>query len=184
MIRGRHLYVNPAVEAQSGTPPHAFIGKTHRELGYPPELCELWEGAIKAVIGNRAPHRIEYRLPGGAWIDLALMPEFDEAHGVKAVITSARDITGQKNMTERVRESLREKEVLLKELYHRTKNNMQVVHSLLSLEASKPGNEAMKGILDGIGLKIRTMALVHQKLYESRDLTSINLKEYIADIPP
>ncbi|HOD15868.1 MAG TPA: PAS domain S-box protein, partial [Spirochaetota bacterium] len=131
---GRHLYVNPAVEAQSGTPPHAFIGKTHRELGYPPELCELWEGAIKAVIGNRAPHRIEYRLPGGAWIDLALMPEFDEAHGVKAVITSARDITGQKNMTERVRESLREKEVLLKELYHRTKNNMQVVHSLLSLE--------------------------------------------------
>lgn len=179
---GRHLYVNPAVEGQTGMPPAAFIGKTHRELGFSAELCEKWEDATRFVIDHRTTHRIEFQLPAGNWIDWILMPEFDEEKKVKAVITSARDITEQKKMVERVRESLREKEVLLRELYHRTKNNMQVIYSLMSLEAEKTGNEALRAAFDLIGSKIRTMALVHQKLYESRDLTSISLNEYIADI--
>lgn len=178
----RHLYVNPAVEGQSGISPEQFIGKTHEELGFPAELCRLWQDAISRVIAGGAANRIEFQLPNGAWIDWILMPEFDDHHRVKAVITSARDITERKKMADRVRESLEQKEVLLRELYHRTKNNMQVIYSLLSLEAAKPGNEPLKTAFDGIGLKIRTMALVHQRLYESRDLTSINLKDFIADI--
>jgi PAS domain S-box-containing protein len=178
----RHLYVNPAVEIQTGIPPDRFIGKTHEELGFPDELCSLWKEAISRVIDGGSTHRIEFQLPNGTWIDWILTPEFDNNHRVRAVITSARDITERKKMADRVRESLDEKEVLLRELYHRTKNNMQVIYSLLSLEAAKPGNEPLKTTFENIGLKIRTMALVHQKLYESRDLTSINLKDFIADI--
>ncbi len=109
-------------------------------------------------------------------------PIYDTNGDIIGIIESIRDITEQKKIMERLSESLREKEVLLRELYHRTKNNMQVIYSLMSLEAEKPGNEALRAAFDLIGSKIRTMALVHQKLYESRDLTSISLNDYIADI--
>ncbi len=178
----RHLYVNPAVERETGISPSAFIGKNHRELGFPPELCDLWENTIRSVIDSGSNKRIEFQLPRGIWIDWVLMPEFDNSHNVKAVVTSSRDITERKIMENRAVESLREKEVLLRELYHRTKNNMQVIYSLLALEASKHENEPSREAFDSIGLKIQAMALVHQKLYESHDLTSINLNDYIPDI--
>lgn len=181
-LDGRHLYVNPAVERETGISPSAFIGKNHRELGFPPELCDLWENTIRSVIKSATNKRIEFQLPRGLWIDWVLMPEFDNSHNVKAVVTSSRDITERKIMENRAVESLREKEVLLRELYHRTKNNMQVIYSLLALEASKSANESSRDAFESIGLKIQAMALVHQKLYESHDLTSINLNDYIPDI--
>lgn len=95
---GRHLYVNPPVEAQTGIPVEEFLGKTHREMGFPEHLCERWEEAIQQVFNTGAPHRIEFELPNGIWIDWMLMPERDANGGVSAVITDARDITARKGM--------------------------------------------------------------------------------------
>jgi two-component system sensor histidine kinase/response regulator len=94
----RHLYVNPIVEKQTGIPPRQFIGKKHDELGFPDELVRLWDGAIKTVFDSGRPHRIEFMLPGKIWIDWLLVPEFDVQQAVKAVITSARDITAHKQV--------------------------------------------------------------------------------------
>jgi two-component system sensor histidine kinase/response regulator len=94
----RHLYVNPIVEKQTGIPPRKFIGKKHEELGFPDELVKLWDGAIKEVFGSGRPHRIEFMLPDKTWIDWLLVPEFDVQRAVKAVITSARDITAHKQV--------------------------------------------------------------------------------------
>lgn len=96
----RHLYVNPIVERQTNIPPAAFIGKTHRELGFPEELCTLWENAVRQVFETRRPNRIEFQLPPGIWIDWLLVPEFDEAGEVRAVLASARDITEIKHAEE------------------------------------------------------------------------------------
>ncbi len=102
---GRHLYVNPMVERETGIPPAQFIGKTHRELGFPAELCQLWEDAIESVFRTRAAQRIEFCLPRGIWIDWLLVPEFDPTGVVKAVIASARDITQIKKAQEQLAES-------------------------------------------------------------------------------
>lgn len=96
--QGRHLYVNAPVEAQTGMPPAHFLGKTHRELGFPEELCELWEQALARVFATGAPHRVEFQLPAGIWIDWMLMPEKGPNGEVTAVITDARDITERKEM--------------------------------------------------------------------------------------
>jgi two-component system cell cycle sensor histidine kinase/response regulator CckA len=92
----RHLYVNPPVEAQTGFKPSSFIGRTHRELGFPETLCELWETAIQQVFSARREHRIEFELPSHIWLDWQLVPEFAPDGSVAYVLTAARDITDRK----------------------------------------------------------------------------------------
>ncbi len=94
--KGRHLYVNPIVEYQTGISWEKFIGKTHTEMGFPSHLVHLWDNSIRNVFLRRKPHRIEFQLPNNTWIDWQLIPEFSEDGDVKAVITSARDITEMK----------------------------------------------------------------------------------------
>jgi two-component sensor histidine kinase len=83
---------------------------------------------------------------------------------------------------ERIRASLGEKETLIRELYHRSKNNMQVVSSLLMLHSAELHEETAKAVFKDVINKIGAMSLVHQKLYESHDLSNINMAEYIRDL--
>ncbi|MBN1327535.1 MAG: PAS domain S-box protein [Candidatus Cloacimonetes bacterium] len=83
---------------------------------------------------------------------------------------------------EHIRKSLEEKNLLLQELYHRTKNNMQVIASMLRMQARQIGSDRLTAAFQDIINKINSMALVHQKLYESNDLSSINLKEFIREL--
>ena len=101
----RHLYVNPAVEPVTGVPPAEFIGKTHREMGFPEPLVEHWETALQAVIDTGTNQRIEFQLPNGIWIDWLLMPELGSPGRVDAVITTARDITDYRQKEEQLRQS-------------------------------------------------------------------------------
>ncbi|HQP49428.1 MAG TPA: cache domain-containing protein [Spirochaetota bacterium] len=96
-----------------------------------------------------------------------------------SMLVSLFDITERKEAEESIRKSLAEKEVLLKELYHRTKNNMQVISSLLKLKSDSLENPKLQHVTSDIRTKIQTMALVHQKLYESQDLVNINLPDFI-----
>jgi PAS domain S-box-containing protein len=93
-----------------------------------------------------------------------------------------RDITERKRVEDQVRVSLKEKEVLLKEIHHRVKNNLAVVQSLLNLQAGKikdpQAQEAFKESRD----RIRSMALVHEKLYQSPDLAHIDMADYLRDL--
>ncbi|MFZ6031131.1 MAG: histidine kinase dimerization/phosphoacceptor domain -containing protein [Chloroflexota bacterium] len=83
---------------------------------------------------------------------------------------------------EQIKRALIEKETLLRELYHRTKNNMSVIIALLDLQLAETGDERLRAAFADMQNRIRSMALVHQKLYEAGDLSRINLKEYAADL--
>jgi PAS domain S-box-containing protein len=96
----RHLWVNDIVTSQTGIPAHEFIGKTHRELGFPEELCAAFEAAIEHVFATGSVHRIEFQLPNSIWIDWLLMPERAGDGSVSHVITAARDITQHKRSEE------------------------------------------------------------------------------------
>jgi two-component sensor histidine kinase len=83
---------------------------------------------------------------------------------------------------ETIKASLQEKEVLLREIYHRTKNNMQVICSLLKLQSSRFSDpQVLQAFLD-TGNRIRSMALVHEKLYKSNDMSNLDLSDYIKDL--
>jgi len=79
---------------------------------------------------------------------------------------------------EEIRKSLREKEVLLKEIHHRVKNNMQIVSSLLNLQVESIDDENTRQILRKSQDRVKSMAIVHEKLYQSKDLSMIEFGEY------
>ena len=78
-----------------------------------------------------------------------------------------------------LRRNAEEKEVLIRELYHRTKNNMQTIIALLSIDAPRIRDAEARVLLDGLESKVYSMALVHQMLYENQDLSRISLAEYL-----
>jgi len=97
----------------------------------------------------------------------------------KAVLVAFRDITGRKRNEERIRNSLNEKEVMLQEIHHRVKNNMQVISSLLNLQARYIRDDKdLELFRDSIN-RVKSMALIHEKLYKSEDLARIDFSDYI-----
>jgi len=97
----------------------------------------------------------------------------------KKMLDLEKEITVRKRTEEKLKTSLQEKEILLRELYHRTKNNIQVISSMLRLRARSFKNQQLTDILKEIENKILGVALVHQKLYEAGDLSHLNLKDYL-----
>jgi PAS domain S-box-containing protein len=118
----------------------------------------------------------------GEIFPVELTCRLQEISGKTALLVVLRDITERKRAEEALRAALRDKEVLLRELYHRTNNNMQVISSLLNMEADRCGNDDLKKILRDMDTRILAMSLVHEKLYQSKNLASIDLKDYLYNL--
>jgi len=105
-------------------------------------------------------------------------PIMEDSSFVGAVLL-LNDITDRKKAEDKLKASLHERELLLQEVYHRVKNNMQIIISLLRLQAQKLKNEYAKEVLHEAQNRIKSMALVHDRIYQSEDLAKVNFEEYI-----
>ncbi len=106
----------------------------------------------------------------------------DDFGNVIGVFAAARDITQLKKAEENIKSSLEEKEILLREIHHRVKNNLQIISSLLSLQTSYIKDDETLGVLEESQNRVKSMAMVHEKLYNSENLVKIDFKDYIKDL--
>lgn len=162
------------------------LGRDYLELLVPAEsagqaraaAARLFEGGPTSVDVNLNVTK-SGRQVWCEWVHAVL---HDREGHVEGAISLALDVTARKNAEQRLLASLAEKEVLLKELHHRVKNNLQVIWTLLDLQAAGlPPGEATRALRESQG-RISSIALVHEKFYRSQDMSKIELAAYLRDL--
>ncbi|MDY9922969.1 PAS domain S-box protein [Methanobacterium sp.] len=132
--------------------------------------------------GKSAPSEYEFRLLNKNGEERQIMLSASVIPGTTDSVVSLLDITQRKNAENEVKQSLDEKELLLREIHHRVKNNMQIISSLLNLQRSYIQDEEADNLLQESQGRVKSMALVHEKLYQTDDLARINVAEYIRSL--
>ncbi|AEJ18714.1 histidine kinase dimerization/phosphoacceptor domain -containing protein [Gracilinema caldarium] len=175
---GRYIEIktsNPGILIKQES---ALLGSTISDVGLPESIVSAMKAAIARALDTKDVVVIEYEL------EVIEGRRFFEARIVRLaadtdlVLFIVRDITQEHLIKKQLAQSLREKETLLKEIHHRVKNNLQVVSSLIQLQASALSNEQDQALLEETQQRIRTMAQVHELLYRSESLSSIEMKTY------
>ena len=166
------------------------LGYTHEELlrMHPADIVDP-EGrrALAEVLSTlrtegSAVCESMHRTKEGKSIPVELSVQLFEMDGKPAIIANARDITESKRADGLIRSSLQEKEILLREIHHRVKNNMQVVSSLLNLQAAKTTDPVTKAMLEESRQRVRSIAIIHERLYNSANLTNIDFAVYLKSL--
>jgi len=175
----RYLYVNDAVARHRRRSKEELLGKTMMEI-YPGIEKTKMFSRLRKCMKDRIPTYMENELkfPDGekGWFELSIQPMPD------GIFILSIDITERKRAEKKIKKSLEEKEVLLKEIHHRVKNNMQVISSLINIQSTWIEDEKALEALKDTRKRVYSMALIHDRLYKSEDLSRVDFSQYIEQI--
>ncbi|MBG1245637.1 PAS domain-containing sensor histidine kinase [Nostoc sp. NZL] len=192
-IDGRWLLVNQRLCNILGYTPEELQLLSFQDITHPDDLSADLKYIDQILADNIQTYSMEKRYfckdTSIVWVNLTVSLMRELSGEPKYFISVVEDISerkaaqrDRKQWEEQMQASLLEKEVLLKEIYHRVKNNLQVISSLLSLQSAYIKDKHDLVIFKQSQQRIASMALVHEKLYQSQDLARINFGEYIRDL--
>jgi len=152
-----------------------------------------WLGTLNWNTGGPVPEIIRTIVSDALNTPGTIETEVADSNGHTCLVTAIRpkgedyvnfycfDITERKNYEEKIGNTLREKEVLIREIHHRVKNNLQIISSLLDMTRMRTGDTSTSSILTDMMMKIQAMAQIHTRLYESKQFDRIDMDDQIQD---
>ncbi|MGI0483883.1 PAS domain S-box protein [Pantanalinema rosaneae CENA516] len=175
---GRYVYLNSAhVQLFGYEQPTELLGKTWQQLYYPEEIV-YFQQKVFPSLGQNSHWQGEAtakRQDGSTFAEEVSLTLIEGGR----MVCVCRDISDRKRSEAQLKASLQEKEILLKEIHHRVKNNLLVVSSLLEWQTDYVDDPAILKMLGESQTRIQSMALIHEKLYRSENLAKIDFSEYL-----
>jgi len=151
-----------------------------------PEQRTFLRYQLNKLLKNKSMER-KYEIgvlkKNGERVDLEIAAHPLQLMGTRTqLIIIGRDITDRKRAEEELKASVKEKEILLKEIHHRVKNNLQIIHSLLSMQSRRIKDDEVLDELNDSQSRVKAMSLIHEKLYQSGNLSVVDLSTYIKNL--
>jgi PAS domain S-box-containing protein len=178
-LQGRYVRVNPALAGAVGAPASQIEGKCFEEL-LPAELAHAFERRVAAVRETCRPVRVEDTVvteDGSRPYVTTLFPLFNSDGAMRSIGAVAHDVADYRRMEDSLRDAIRSKEALMRELNHRVKNNLSLLASLISLRDGETGED-----LSDIRHRIQAIGLVHEKLYQRDGGRLVSVRDYLQDL--
>jgi PAS domain S-box-containing protein len=182
--RGRFLNVNPAMASILGyDSPEDLVNRVtdiRAQVYVDPEARDRLHHRLLEP-GDRDEQEVQVKRKDGSviWVAESTRLVRDDFGRVEFYEGFLTDITERRHSQERIQAQLAEKEVLLREIHHRVKNNLQIVSSLLNLQSGKVDHGPLADIITDSRNRILSMALVHEELYRTEDLGRVDLASYV-----
>lgn len=184
--QGRYLKVNPALEEILGYSAAELVSRSFCDLTHPDDIEEDWRLFQEVVNGQRDRYHLEkryiHRSGKVVWCRLAVSAVRDPEGKNLFVIGICEDITEERQAKLQIQAALQEKEILLREIHHRVKNNLQIISSLLRLQADQIKSHKYARVFKDAGSRIQAMSLIHEGLYPSNNLAAVDLKQYLHNL--
>ena len=179
---GELLELNESFAHMHGYPRAEMRWLKLADLDTPPTLAAVPERMRRLLAGEALTFEVEHYHKEGRVVSLEVSASLISVTGQPALLCFHRDITERKRTEAALRNSLQEKEALLKEVHHRVKNNLQLVASLLHLENRRSQQPDTKAVLTDMQSRIHSMALLHESLYHSGNFAAVDLGTYLRDV--
>ncbi len=177
---------NISAERMFGWTAGEAIGKKNTQLIVPGDLLQDKDLFIYQARSGKSVSGIEtvrIRKDGTRLeVSLTISPIRDANQNVIGYSSIIRDISERKRTEDQIKQSLKEKEILLREIHHRVKNNMQIISSLLRLQSGYIREEKYLEMFMESQNRIMSMSLIHEKIYQSNDFSRIDFKDYVTDM--
>ncbi len=179
---GRIRYLNQRALELSGYLAGELVDGAATGLVVPPDRAAVDHHLRAHLEGRGAPFQFECQLltRDGAAVPVEISSSVTRWHGERSALAIIRDMSGHKLQQQRLEQSLREKELLLTEVHHRVKNNLQIVSGLLELQTDAFTDPAHRQRLSDLQRRVQSMALVHEMLYRAADLSRVDAPEFLA----
>lgn len=161
--------------------PEDVLGKNFFSFHHPDSMEMSKKRLNEVIVENKTLDFIEEKIMthDGQVKDIEVGDAPIIYNGQRAVQIVARDVTERKKLEEDLKNSLKEKDLMMKEIHHRVKNNLMVIQSLLSLQSRYIKDRAARDIFKDSQNRAKSMAMIHESLYQSSDLKRIEFSEYI-----
>lgn len=185
---GTFQYISPSIKTILGYDPSEILGENVFQfinLTHPEDQIKVstaFMGATNSYLPGEVQHRFRRADGSYIWVESLGNPLFDDENQYNGVVFSMTDINSLKAAEKNLKTSLEDKELLLRELHHRVKNNMQIISSLLNLQSQHIKDKRDLKIFKSSQTRVKTMSLIHEELYSSQDFSHIHLSKYIRNL--